>query len=86
LSSDGVVKPFSNISPSPNSSIGSMWIVKWLATSILICMDQDLAEPLRGKSYQILDFKLYHRVILKKQNKTKQNKIKQNSMVSETGR
>ena len=32
--------------------LGSLHLVRWLAVSICICIDQDLAEPLRRQQYQ----------------------------------
>ena len=51
-SSYGVVIPFTSFSPSPNSSLGSLCSVQWLAVSICICIGQALAEPLSGQQYQ----------------------------------
>jgi hypothetical protein len=35
------------------SPLGSLHSVQWLAVSILICLSQDLAEPLRRQLYQV---------------------------------
>jgi len=47
------LKPLQILQSSPpNSPIGVPVIIRWLALTILICIGQDLAEPLRRQLYQ----------------------------------
>ena len=49
----GLQNPSAPLILSLTSPLGALCSVQWLAVSILLCICQDLAEPLRRQPYQV---------------------------------